>query len=889
MDQWQTQTIFLDETYLALGGVYIQQLLSAELFRDLAGYPLRGPAQDIALLCRERWLTLSDAIATLPEPLECFLLVIGQPNQLMQRSSVIFLAAGRHPDAAPAELACQAACKTLWTLLSSSLDYLELSPLPSTPTSSISLQTAIAALQQQHGVELRRRWEQLCVVHGDRPIIEPQPTPRSPKMMGFQFGTSLASPPPHPIPSPEVMGFQTGTSLASPPPQPKPSPAQPDPIQDLKHLFAWTPSADSWERLFSALQAEPEGSALVVHLRGGQSPPEHCKLAAREALAAAEQILKTAPANLDLTTQTLLELQTSVIRSQSLQRVAILANPVIAARVFISAPHPPSPALLSTVKGCLDAVPTDPKSTESMFQGGIKVVVADQGDHLAPLTPLTLDLLFSPAEACAFLRTPMPTDSSMGDLPISRARTTPFLGQSGSDYLLGENVHRGERIPVAIEDAMRFRHTYIIGQTGTGKSTLMLQMILHDIEQGRGVGVLDPHGTLIDEVLARYPKHRAKDLVWVDVTDTDYPIGYNLLNIQEKDPVQYQIVRDLVIDELYAYLDQTYELSKTGGPIFESHFRGMLGLLMGIERPPEPPHLMLLRTLYTNKKFRTFLVERIKDKDIVLEEFIQEALQPSSSSDHNIANISGYITSKFNRFIADRTLRNVICQKRSLDLEDIVASGKVLLFYLGKGRFGEQAAGLLASQIITGLRRVVMKRNSWELHRPFYLYADEFHLFANHRFAELLSEARKFGLSLTLAHQYVQQIPEPILQAILGNVGTTIALRVGAVDGSFLEPIYSPYFNHKDLLSLPNYRAYVRSCGTLGESPFSVSLTPPKPVVNSPQHIEAFRNASRRKYGHPREAVEQEIAAAHQAYKEGLFDPNNLKIDDFDLSELELL
>ena len=206
-----------------------------------------------------------------------------------------------------------------------------------------------------------------------------------------------------------------------------------------------------------------------------------------------------------------------------------------------------------------------------------------------------------------------------------------------------------------------------------------------------------------------------------------------------------------------------------------------------------------------------------------------------------------------------------------LDLDDIVNNGKVILFYSGKGRFGDQAAGLLATQFVSRLRWTVMKRGAGRAVRPFYLYADEFQLFADDRFTEMLAEARKFRLSLTLAHQYARQIPEKVLLGVLGNVGTTVVFRVGAADGGIFDPLFKPTFNERDLSSLPNFRAYVRSFGSLGHTPFSVETEPPPPNGNA-ERAKTLREQSREKHGRDRMTVEQEIERTYHAYKKMDFD-----------------
>jgi hypothetical protein len=293
----------------------------------------------------------------------------------------------------------------------------------------------------------------------------------------------------------------------------------------------------------------------------------------------------------------------------------------------------------------------------------------------------------------------------------------------------------------------------------------------------------------------------------------------------------------------------------------------MLGLLLGTDPQTYPyiPNLMILRQLYTNGLLRAVLHDKVRGKDFVLDEFIQEATRVAGEG--ALANIAPYVTAKFSRFISDVALRNITCQNEMLDMEEIISKGKVLLLYLGKGRFGEHASGLLASNVISQIRNIMMKRGLNKGHPPFYLYADELHTFADERFSELLAEARKFNLSLTVAHQYMKQIPEAILQGILGNVGTMVVFRVGAYDAELLEPLFKPTFSARDLASLPNFRAYVRSFGILGQTPFSVEVPAP-PEGGDPELAGLMRENSRNKYGRARADVEKEIEATHRAFME---------------------
>jgi len=809
--------------WLALGGYRLEQVLSEELFRDEAGMNEQSTWVHLASCCHDRWVDLANAVAALPQPLEGFLVLGARPGKGHANVSLDVLLAGRGKTRKEAETRCLAAAVTAEGLLATTLDYASFGPI----AGAKELQGALRHLEAKHRGEARRRLEKVTVSHGR---IKREP-----------------------------FGFRTAAQQ-----QAVETPRRGD--AGLLHLFPWVPSDDSWRRLGDMLgRDEKRLGALVVHFRGFDRSPIPCTNSGRTILAAAERMVRLDSEELKQS-DTVLSLQVQALRHEAFRRLCILEGRTIAGRVFITSDRRLTDSLVATVLNCIDDASIRPgqPGAESIFRGGAEVKNVPSGELLAPLDEPTFDILFSPVEAPAILRTPMPTDVDFPGVSVNRARTASCVGSTGTDVPLGINLHRGISRPVALAEPDRFRHTYMVGQTGTGKSTLMLHQILHDINANRGVAVLDPHGSLIDEILLRYPMRRADDLVLVDVTDVERPVGFNVLRLKETEPFKYRLARDLIIDDIYNYMDRTYDMKATGGPIFETHLRGMLALLMGFEPPPEDliPNLMIFRTLYTNRHMRKTLTRMHEGKDASLDDFIKEA--QAAGGEASIRNLGPYISSKFSRFISDTILRNITCQKSILDLEEIVDSGKVLLFYLGKGQFGEAPAGLLASQLVSRIWTAVTGRGAGK-GSPFFLYADEFQLFADERFAEMLAEARKFGLSLTVAHQYADQIPARILRAIMGNVGTTIALRVGARDGEFFEPLFRPTFSRRDLSSLPNFRAYVRGQGILGQEPFSVEIPRPPGGTNK-RNARQLRNLSRKKYGRPRKEVEKEIDAIYRAY-----------------------
>ena len=826
-----------DGSKLYLMGMKLDRLLHWELFKE------RNNNNDLNFpifqLCYQQWTNLAKVLAIVPQSIEFLMIVGNQPqpedqgeniNNFSAKVSFCFWVIGRGNNFQTAQKSAENSFRQFQYLINSHLDFVGFDIIRSDSHSEISLLKTY--LTSSNVLEIRRRYEDLELSYS--------PTPTSPTgNFGFQLENEELS-------------------LENPPQKLK-----------IKHLYPCKASNDSWQKLLYMYEQYPNSGALIVHFQGIFKVPSSIQKEAYLNLANIEKLLNT-QAQEQYEGNTIITSQASIIRDIALQRLNFLKGSVLAARVFIVTPQPPLAETIALISGSIEqshSFIADNKS-EMLFCGGIKTIPSSAKEILKSLNNLNqddFDLLFAPSEASSIFRTPMPCGEELPEIFSIRSRTATMIGNTGNDCLLGINRHRSLDQDVVLDDLLRFRHSYIIGQTGTGKSTLLANMIIQDIKKGRGVAVLDPHGTLIDDILEHYPQDRVDDLVIVDVTDTQRPIGFNILRIIESDPFQYKLKRDLLIDELFAYLDRTYDLKKTGGPIFETHFRSSMALLLG-SKPQDNliPNFMIFRALYTNPDLRSFLAA-IEDDQVIID-FVEEAERTGGEA--SLDNLAPYITSKFSRFISDTALRNITCQNSILDIDAIVNEGKVLLFNLGKARFGSQAAGLLSSQIVSRLCNAAMKRGVGG--NPFYLYADEFQLFADERFTEILAEARKFNLSVTVAHQYISQLPPSVLTAILGNVGTIIALRVGAVDAPTLESIFMPTFKQRDLSNLPNYSAYVKSSGILGETPFSMELLPLPEDGNKKQVLE-LHQMSRLKYGRDYREVEKEINEMYKKYNKLLF------------------
>jgi type IV secretory pathway TraG/TraD family ATPase VirD4 len=432
---------------------------------------------------------------------------------------------------------------------------------------------------------------------------------------------------------------------------------------------------------------------------------------------------------------------------------------------------------------------------------------------------------------------------------------------------LGQPERAAAETSPRVDLSTRLQHVYIVGQTGTGKSTLMLHMALQDIEEGRGVTVLDPHGPLIEQLLDRIPARRRDDVILLDPADAEWCTGVNPLAISTDDPIQYVAERDRVIDELLDTFDVLYDLRVTGGPMFEQCFRTFLGVIVGTRRPDSYiPILPMLAVAMNSKALSRVLASRAAADDPVLVTTLETILDATGEA--QLSAMAPYITSKLIRFYGPASARRILCQTRSLDFQSIIESRKILLAELPKTRLGAEAAALLARQIIVRLGQAAMSRRPGAEPSPHLIYADEFHTFATERFATLLSEARKFGLGLTLAHQYTSQLVtdrgRKVLDAVLGNAGTMVLFRVGLDDARLLDAAVAPRAGAHDIAGLPNFMAIVRSVGLSGV-PFTLRTLPPPAI---PQTADAgFRQRAARRFARPHTEVDVEINAQIEALK----------------------
>ena len=414
--------------------------------------------------------------------------------------------------------------------------------------------------------------------------------------------------------------------------------------------------------------------------------------------------------------------------------------------------------------------------------------------------------------------------------------------------ILGENIFRGEHKTVAIKDEDRMRHVYAIGQTGTGKSTLFKNMILQDIRAGRGVCYMDPHGTDVEEILAKIPKERIDDVVYFDPGSTDFPIGLNLLEWHQPEE------KDFLINEFLLLFYKLFDPNRTGmiGPQFEHWARNAALTVMA---NPEGGTLIELPRLFTDDAWRQKMIGYVQDPVVL--RFWNEQL--AKTADFHKSEMYNYFISKFGRFMTNELMRNIIGQPKSgFDLRTIMDNKKILLVNLSKGKLGDINAYMLGMILVAKINSATLARqNVPEDHRvPFYLYVDEFQNVATDTFATILSEARKYKLSLNITHQYISQLPEEVRNAVFGNVGAVISFRIGIDDAKFLASQFTTVFVETDLMNVERYNAYVRYLvDNSPMRPFSIKTI--RDATEASEEVKrGVAQLSNLKYGKPRGEID---------------------------------
>lgn len=420
--------------------------------------------------------------------------------------------------------------------------------------------------------------------------------------------------------------------------------------------------------------------------------------------------------------------------------------------------------------------------------------------------------------------------------------------------LLGYNIFRGVKKPIRIATQDRQRHMYVVGQTGTGKSTFLENLALQDMLAGNGFAFVDPHGDTAEKLLSMVPRERTEDVIYFSPADMDYPMGLNLFEFQNPDQ------KDFLIQEALNMLYKLYDPQHQGimGPRYEHLFR-MAALTVMAD--PAGGTFIDIPKLFRDPNYVKQKLPYVKDPNVL--DFWQKEM-PQSQRSNEFGEVVSWFVSKFGAFLSNTMMRNIIGQTNSaFNLRDVMDNKKILLVNLSKGRSGELNSKLLGMIFVMKFQAAAMSRADIdEKDRvDFSLYVDEFQNFSTDSFATIMSEARKYHLNLIVANQFTTQLTEEIRDAVFGNMGSIVAFRVGQNDVDALTRYFQPTFDADDLLRVPNFNTITRTLiGGVPTQPFSMSTLPPLGTPNVKLST-ALKQLSAAKYGHPKAEVEKEIFA----------------------------
>jgi len=433
-----------------------------------------------------------------------------------------------------------------------------------------------------------------------------------------------------------------------------------------------------------------------------------------------------------------------------------------------------------------------------------------------------------------------------------KARSAPpplNLPQEG--VILGSSLFEGQEKAVKIKDEDRRRHIYTVGQTGTGKTTLLKSAFIQDILQGKGGAFIDPHGDAALDILGLIPASRKDDVIYFNPGDSQYAMGMNILEWDNR----YTFQKTFVINELLEIVDKLYDLKLTGGPLFEQYFRYSLHLLLDDK---ELHTLNDVVRIFNNEDFRKELLARAPDP-MVKEFWEKQAVQ--LKGEWALPQMSAYIVSKLTPFLANDLVRPIVNQKKSsINFRKLMDERKILIVNLSKGLLGDINSYLMGMLIVAKLTMAAFSRQDLpeDERRDFYLYIDEFQNISTDTISTIFPEARKYHLDLFVGNQYLAQLKEPILKAVFGNVGTIISFRVGNEDAEILAKYFAPVFSASDLINLDNFNAYLKLMIN-GQTTRAFSVKLLKPQKPNYQLAQELQEKSNHKYARLRSEIEKEI------------------------------
>lgn len=432
----------------------------------------------------------------------------------------------------------------------------------------------------------------------------------------------------------------------------------------------------------------------------------------------------------------------------------------------------------------------------------------------------------------------------MPDIVSNNDNKSTIKSNPDVNYFAATNFrNQARKFGIKIDD--RRRHMYVVGKTGMGKTTMLENMVLHDIYSGHGVGIIDPHGDFAEKIIDFIPDNRINDVVYFNPSDVNYPIGFNILesiNPEHKHLVAAGLMgvfKKIWIDMWSSRME--YILNNT--------------LLALLDFPDTT--LLGINRMLSDKEYRNMVVKNLKDpvvKSFWVDEF-------ASYNDRYQQEAVAPIQNKIGQFLSSTVIRNIVAQVKSrINIREIMDSRKIFIMNLSKGRVGEDNSRLLGAMLITKIQLSAMERvDTPEPDRKdFFLYVDEFQNFATESFSNILSEARKYRLDLIMAHQYMEQLDESVLAAVIGNVGSMITYRIGSTDAAVLVKEFAPIFTEEDLVNLPKFNVYLKlMIDGVSSRPFSAITLPP--IGSTTHSAEKVVRASRQRHGIPREQIEEDI------------------------------
>lgn len=461
--------------------------------------------------------------------------------------------------------------------------------------------------------------------------------------------------------------------------------------------------------------------------------------------------------------------------------------------------------------------------------------------------------------------------SSMFHFPNIRFNKTPIIAWQNykiapapnnipkQGLLLGHNEYRGKKVPIYMKNEDRFRHFYVIGQTGTGKSSILQVMIRQDLREGRGLCVVDPHGSLIEDIMPFIPRERADDVIYFNPSDMDRPLGINLLEAETPEEQEY-VAMEAMNMMIKLFNEEIF------GPRIQDYFRNGVLTLMA---DPEGGALTDIVRLFTDDDFQRYKVEKLNNP--VVKSFWTEQMAKTGAREK--AEMIPYFAAKFGGFVTNSMMRNIIGQTKSaFNFLDVMQNKKILLMNLSKGTVGELNSKLLGMIIVSKIQMAALQREkiAKDQRQDFFLYIDEFQNYITDSIEVILSEARKYRLGLIIAHQFLGQLEgdqgglkkgsSKVKDAVFGNVGSIMSYKIGAQDAEFMAKEMAPVFSDQDLINMDKYKGVMKlSIDTQPSRPFSIVPVNPYLEKGDREAAEAFKQLARLKYGRDREYAEREI------------------------------